>query len=318
MSIHLEDVNLSPENVSEALVSLEAVAARFYAIRDRRAVFPDVYGIITRNVKLAIQDRSSILFLEPAWLSRMAGRFCEKYMRALLRTMEGAWVESSAWRYAFHYAQSGATLPVQDAILGINAHINYDLAQGVCDNILSHGNGQDPRLLARYLHDHNAVNIILEESMPEICDVLIKRYRCYTTRWASSTRLCRACVTSSVMSVLRQWRTRVWGDAMALLNCQEEETRRQVLGRMDRLSGRMAIVLCTGNVAYMASRPMVPPAVHHLFETFKHERSSAGQMTARVCAALCQAPHLIHLPHVPRGLLPGQAEGRPSGTLVAL
>src|SRR5687768_17014880 len=68
----LAGINLTPITIDEALEALETVAARLRAKNDPRAVFPDVYGVITRRVKEAIEGRGPA-FLEPQWISRLAG-----------------------------------------------------------------------------------------------------------------------------------------------------------------------------------------------------------------------------------------------------
>src|SRR5688572_14840692 len=72
----LSGIQLHPKNVEQALESLEQVTERLRARGDSRAVFPDVYGIITRIVAREVRRRTRF-FQEPEWISRLAGRFAE-------------------------------------------------------------------------------------------------------------------------------------------------------------------------------------------------------------------------------------------------
>ena len=81
--------------------------------------------------------------------------FAEYYRRAFLSYEQGR-VEAvpDPWRIAFGMATRGEGLIVQDAFLGINAHINYDLALAIRDV------GIDPNRDEKY-RDHERINAIL-------------------------------------------------------------------------------------------------------------------------------------------------------------
>ncbi len=260
----LDGVNLAPTSVGEALEALETVAARLRAKGDARAVFPDVYAVITRQVKEAIEGRGPA-FLEPQWISRLAGYFCEYYLAALDASLDGRRTASEAWDVAFNESDVAGTPASIHAVLGINAHINFDLAQGLFENIVQHGAQNNKALLRRYRHDHDLVNEILAAAMPEIFQILVGRYRCPLASLATLTRSVQETISRAVMFTLRQWRDRVWEDLEALLAKGSDEVgRRGVLSRMNKKSALMARAFVTGNGAFTASRPFVQSAVRAL------------------------------------------------------
>ncbi|AUX40692.1 hypothetical protein SOCE26_020930 [Sorangium cellulosum] len=247
---------MKPANVAEALVALETVAARLRERNDPRAVFPDVYAVITRRVKEAVVDGRDNRFLEPAWISRLAGIFCEYYLKALEASLDGRSTGIEAWDVAFECNTSRGTAAAVHALLGINAHINYDLALGLCQNIVQHGAAQDARLLRRYRHDHDLVNEILAAAMPEIFEVLTRRYGCPLARIATFTKDVQRAVSSTVLFMLRGWRDRVWDDLLCLLAARSEADRRAVLAGMNRHAGKLARMVATGNGALRAGEPL--------------------------------------------------------------
>ncbi|MFN7143437.1 MAG: DUF5995 family protein, partial [Myxococcota bacterium] len=178
-------VDRRPADAPAALAALEAVAERFHARGDARAVFPDVYAVVTRNITAAVADGRT--FLEPAWLTRVAGDFAARYFDALVPALLGQVPTSRAWHVAFARARSGPPLPVRDAILGINAHINYDLARGLAASIRARGHARNAAMLARYAHDHAAINGVLRASVPEVVRVLVERHRCRVTRLVTAS-----------------------------------------------------------------------------------------------------------------------------------
>lgn len=259
----LGGIDLAPKSVAEALKALETVAARLREKGDARAVFPDVYAVITRRVKEAVEGRGPV-FLEPQWISRLAGLFCEYYLAALEASLDGRATAADAWDVAFHRCSVDGTAASVSALLGISAHINFDLAQGLYDNIVQHGAVKDARLLSRYRHDHDLVNEILAAAMPEIFDILVKRYGCPLAAVATVSKGVQDTISRAVLFTLRQWRDRVWDDLVELLSASGAAGRASVLARMNRKAGLVARAFVTGNGAFVRSRPLVMSAVRAL------------------------------------------------------
>jgi len=252
-------IDLRPCDIFSALPSLKQVSLRLRRRRDARAVFPDVYAIITRRVADEVNKGANSMFLEPAWIGRLAGLFAERYFESLTASIEDAAQPSTAWRLAYEYAANGLTLPVHDALLGINAHINFDLAQGIYDNIVEAGAQNDEQLLARYHHDHDAVNRILEAAIPECLELLKSRYGCPVTRIILRSEHVQAACCHLTLAMLKLWRDRVWSDVMALLAAKKESDRETVIARLDRESGLIAGVIGLG-ASLLGDRSAAKPA----------------------------------------------------------
>jgi len=96
--------------------------------------------------------------------------FANHYRRALHEYAVGhRSAVPNAWLLAFDGAASGETLLIQDALLGMNAHINYDLAFAIEQVKIS------PSTASRYL-DHTRVNDVLAEVADEIAAALTSLY----------------------------------------------------------------------------------------------------------------------------------------------
>src|SRR5262245_58674849 len=94
----LEGIETAPTSAEAAYLALTEVSARLRLQNDPRAVFADVYAVITRRVADCIRrPESGVQFLEPAWISRLAGFFAERYFIALADDLAGAVPESDAW-----------------------------------------------------------------------------------------------------------------------------------------------------------------------------------------------------------------------------
>ena len=134
---------------------------------DRRAVFLTVYSRMTATVREAIDDGA---FVDPEWAAAYLVAFAERYRGALV-AFERRALESlpRPWLIAFAAAARGETLVAQDALLGVNAHITYDLTYTLGDL------GIDPdRSVKR--EDHDRINAILARLVQTVQDALVDTY----------------------------------------------------------------------------------------------------------------------------------------------
>ncbi|HKJ57947.1 MAG TPA: DUF5995 family protein [Halobacteriales archaeon] len=140
------------ESIPDASERLATLERRLLARGDRRAVFLSIYVRMTEVVHGGLDEGA---FADPDWMERYLVTFADYYRRAFCDFERGD-VESvpDPWRVAFGAALGGDALVVQDAFLGVNAHINYDLAFTLADV------GIDPRRPQKYA-DHLAINDLL-------------------------------------------------------------------------------------------------------------------------------------------------------------
>jgi hypothetical protein len=144
-------------SVADVTAGLDLIERRFRERHDRRGVFATAYLHITRSILRRLDAGG---FEDPAWVRSYLVAFANLYREALLGYEAGAAVPK-AWRMAFDVARAGTGLVVQHLVLGINAHINHDLALALVQC------GIDPGRAAKY-RDHTAVNDVLAEATAEM------------------------------------------------------------------------------------------------------------------------------------------------------
>ncbi|MFB6123572.1 MAG: DUF5995 family protein [Haloferacaceae archaeon] len=141
-------------SVADVRDRLDALETRFREHDDRRAVFLTVYVAVTERVQDRIRADE---FRNPEWVADYLVTFADYYRRALLAyERENFDAVPKPWLLAFDTALEGRALVVQDALLGINAHVVHDLALAV------HDVGIDPNRAGKHA-DHVAVNDVLRE-----------------------------------------------------------------------------------------------------------------------------------------------------------
>lgn len=139
-------------SMEDARDRLEQLEATLIEQSDRRAVFLTIYTEMTAET---IREIDAGEFIDSAWMERYLVRFAEYYRQAFRNYERGAIAEvPDPWIVAFGAALRGNSLVLQDALLGINAHINYDLALTLSDI------GLDPDRSDKYV-DHTRINEIL-------------------------------------------------------------------------------------------------------------------------------------------------------------
>jgi hypothetical protein len=153
-------------DVADAHERLVGLAAAFEERGDRRAVFLDIYARMTAAVADGI-DRGD--FVDSEWVSAYLVEFANLYRQAVYDYEAGnVALVPEAWRLAFDAAARGDSLVVQDAALGVNAHINYDLAL----TLATVGIESDRR--EKYA-DHRAVTDVIRDLLDETQDALADR-----------------------------------------------------------------------------------------------------------------------------------------------
>ena len=148
----VELVNEQFASIPEAEERLTLLERRLRDRGDRRAVFLSIYVRMTRQVR---DELGGDRFANPKWMRQYLLTFVEYYRRAFLAYEQGrVGAVPNPWRIAFGTAIRGDSLVLQDAFLGVNAHINYDLALTIRDI------GIDSDRHEKY-RDHARINAIL-------------------------------------------------------------------------------------------------------------------------------------------------------------
>ncbi len=119
-----------------------------------RRVFLQTYQRTTAAVGAAVRDGT---FADPEWVERWDVAFADLYLDALDADLAGGRVPRP-WRLAF---DAPAELPpLRHVLLGINAHINYDLPQALLA-VITDAELADPAVLARRRLDHERIDGVL-------------------------------------------------------------------------------------------------------------------------------------------------------------
>ncbi len=129
MSSYLSQVTPGDEQVGgevddPTVRRMQALISQWEAETDQRATFLSCYLMMTRNMLSAIRQQE---FNDAAWVDELLHRFANYYFVALEAYEQDALQAPPVWQVAHNAARQSRGLPLQELLLGVNAHINYDL-----------------------------------------------------------------------------------------------------------------------------------------------------------------------------------------------
>jgi hypothetical protein len=142
--------------VVDALVArMEGMFSRLAACGDPARFFLGTYLRTTQAIGKAVDAGA---FRDADWVSAWDVEFAELYLRALTDYRRNPSSVARPWRRAF---SADPDLPPEaHVLLGMNAHINYDLPQSLL-RLIPPADFADPDVLARRHKDHARIDHVL-------------------------------------------------------------------------------------------------------------------------------------------------------------
>lgn len=235
-------------SLDEAFDGLATIERTYRQQRDRRAIFVTAYLIITDSIRRSVADQR---FADNDWAARYAICFANLYRQALLDfERQNLAAVPKAWRMAFETATGNRSLALQDLVLGINAHINHDLALALAEVTI------DPERSQRY-SDHNAVNQVLRAAVDQLQDQICRVYApILTVLDLAGGALDEELACFSVAKA----RESAWLAAVSLANARSDGERAAIRASLNDRSAVMARLILSPNPFY----PWVFGALRHL------------------------------------------------------
>ncbi|MEZ4699237.1 MAG: DUF5995 family protein [Rhodothermales bacterium] len=150
---------------------MEGLLARWGMDDDPRAGFLRCYRLMTGNMLAALEDGT---FGDPVWVRVLLERFAAYYFDALDAYDTRPTATPEVWRFAHECTMANRLFVVQRLLLGINAHINYDLVLTLVDVLRDEWTDAPAGLRERRYADHCAVNRVIGRSIDVVQDTIIE------------------------------------------------------------------------------------------------------------------------------------------------
>ena len=207
---------------------------------DQRRYFHATYQRTTIAVAEELQRGG---FTDADWVERWDVAFADLYLDALQAALAGR-RPTRPWDVAFN---APADLPpLRHVLLGMNAHINFDLPQALLAVITDEQFG-DAALLARRESDHQAIDNVLASRVAAEDDELAS----ISGPGSPLDRLLRPLNRLGTQRFLREAREKVWANAIVLSRARRQgpDAYGRALGQLEELSAaKVAALQAPGQV----------------------------------------------------------------------
>jgi hypothetical protein len=216
--------------IADTAKELRAVAR---AATDALGYFPALYSRVTERIGASIEAG---IFADGPGIDRFATGFASHYSAASRDQLR----RPRCWQASWDVATDPRLLIVQHLLLGINAHVNYDLPRAVVEVADERGD------LLSIRKDFDAVNDVLAVTYADIVRDLDR-----VSRWVNGAA--RLGGGRAFNFSLRLARTRAWQAAVRMYPLSDDG-RREYAAELDRL---------VSVLAYLITQPS--PVVRPLF-----------------------------------------------------
>jgi hypothetical protein len=197
--------------IEELIDRMAATLEQLQAAGDQRRYFHATYQ---RTTIAVAEELARGGFADGEWVELWDVVFADLYLDALAIAMAGG-KPARPWDIAF---SAPADLPaLRHVLLGMNAHINYDLPQALI-SVITDEQFDDPVLLARREADHRAIDEVLASRVAAEDDELTR----ISGPGSLLDRLLRPFNRLGTQRFLREARQKVWANAIALSRARRQ------------------------------------------------------------------------------------------------
>jgi hypothetical protein len=217
--------------IDEVIQRMATLAEELRRDCDGRLAFHNTYLRTTEAVAQALRDG---FFADPEWVDRWDVAFAQLYLDALDADRRGEPVPEP-WAVAFRAAAAQPDMPaVRHVLLGMNAHINYDLPQALLA-VISDAEFGDPGVRARRQADHRKIDEVLSIRVGAE-DAELQQMEPAVT-WQD--RVMQPLNRMATRRFLRESREKVWANARELSKARAagQDSYAGRLAELEKLSG---------------------------------------------------------------------------------
>jgi hypothetical protein len=236
--------------IDELVVRMEELLAELDGRGDENRHFLATYLRTTEAVR---EDLALGGFVDPQWAERWDVAFAELYLEPLARWRSGQAVPTP-WAIAFEAGADPAIPPLRHVLLGMNAHVNFDLARSLLA-VITVEEFDQPHLVARRAADHEHVDRIL------VSRVAAEDHELRAVEDRGDRTLVDRMLTpfnrSGTKRFLKEARAKVWRNAreLNLARRRGEDAYRLRVAELERLSAeRVADLRRPGQVLLRLAR----------------------------------------------------------------
>lgn len=209
------------------LVTMQTQAKEWDERKDSRFIFLRCYSVMTGNMIKAVEEGR---FEDAEWVNKLLHRFADYYFDALHLYEKQKDQAPHVWQQVHDASIQHELHVLQHLLLGVNAHINYDLVLALYDEISPEWNGMDENRRSIRRSDHELVNRIIAETIDEVQDKVIERQAPFM---AIVDNLMGRVDEWLLSELITGWRTDVWNETCTMLSTDSPQAREELRNALE-------------------------------------------------------------------------------------
>ncbi len=219
------------------LIKMSEYVEKWKSSKDSRYVFLSCYSMMSTNMISAIDKRE---FHDEVWVKKLLNHFADYYFKSLTCYDCGD-LTPKVWEYAHKATLNNELSDLQLLILGVNAHINYDLVFALYDMLKPEWQTLSEIQKRERYEDHCHVNHVIAKTIDRVQDEILEPLN-PSLEWIDL--LFGRMDEFLISRLIKNWRGNVWDSAQELLKIDPPEDREyfrlkledEVLKRADLIS----------------------------------------------------------------------------------
>src|SRR3990172_5753589 len=220
---------------------MQSLVSEWEKHADRKAIFLRCYMVMTTNMLAAIKQQD---FNDSAWVNRLLHRFADYYFVALKTYEQTPASAPAVWQLAYNTTKNPQVNSLQHLLLGVNAHINYDLVLTLVDLLKSKWVGLSASQRSRRYEDYCQVNDVIGRTVDTVQDEILEPGM---PLMDLIDRLLGPIDEFMISQLITHWRESVWQNAAHLLEIDNAREQARLIGQIEAQALKMGKMI-TGSI----------------------------------------------------------------------
>lgn len=219
--------NFMESTNDRVIQQMQALIENWAGCQDPRSIFLSCYQLMTHNTLQAIERDE---FYDSNWVHHLLNRFADYYFIALDAYESDPQAAPLVWQLAHDATRNPKAMAIQSLLLGVNAHINYDLVLTLVDMLSPEWNTLDDVQRENRHSDHDRVNTIIAASIDAVQDDILAPAM---PIMEFIDDVFGSLDEYLISHLIRNWRNDVWKHATQLLCMESKENQAAFIARVE-------------------------------------------------------------------------------------
>ncbi|MBE2224900.1 MAG: hypothetical protein IAF02_25390 [Anaerolineae bacterium] len=220
------------------LAHMQTQTQQWQETADDKALFLRCYFMMTRNVLTAVNHHE---FNDPIWVSNLLDLFANYYFVALSAYENDPASAPLVWQVAHNAAKNPTINAMQKLLLGVNAHINYDLVLTLVDMLEMEWESHTEEMRNGRYADHCHINQIIGSTIDAVQDEVLEPAMPILD---SVDKLLGPLDEKIILHLITHWREKVWHNATTLLTIPDTQDRHIFIAKVEQEALQTGKYIC--------------------------------------------------------------------------